>query len=75
MSKRIQGKLVFYNLVGDGSKVQIMSSLNDFNGDDDAFRAAHNIIKRGDIIGVQGRLILICYSMIYCSHSTFCFID
>lgn len=54
VSSRGQGKLIFYDLHGDGSKVQVMSDLKTFEGDDDAFFAAHSSIRRGDIIGVKG---------------------
>ena len=54
MSKRVQGKLLFYDICGDGAKVQVMSSMGDFEGDEDAFRSTHNLLKRGDIIGVKG---------------------
>lgn len=54
MSKRIQGKLLFYDVQGDGSKVQVMSSMGDYDGDEDSFRATHNLLKRGDIVGFKG---------------------
>ncbi len=54
MSKRVQGKLVFYDLHGDGSKVQLMCSEGTYDGDSEAFRNMQNTIKRGDIIGVSG---------------------
>lgn len=52
-SKRGQGKLIFYDLVADGAKVQVMSSLNDYE-DADAFRYIHDRLRRGDLIGVVG---------------------
>mmetsp|Transcript_17334 Transcript_17334/g.20056 ORF Transcript_17334/g.20056 Transcript_17334/m.20056 type:complete len:610 (+) Transcript_17334:108-1937(+) len=54
VSIRGQGKLFFYDLRGDGSKVQIMSSLNDYAAGEEAFFKIHRIIKRGDVIGVKG---------------------
>ena len=54
MSKRIQGKLLFYDVQGDGGKVQVMSSMGDYVGDEDSFRATHNLLKRGDIVGFKG---------------------
>lgn len=55
VSIRGQGKLFFYDLRGDGAKVQIMSDLKTYGeGGEDAFHHIHRIIKRGDIIGVRG---------------------
>merc|ERR1711965_681534 len=54
MSKRVQGKLVFYDLQGDGSRVQLMCSEGTYDGDAESFRNMQNTIKRGDIIGVRG---------------------
>lgn len=56
-TKRPSGsKLVFYDLVGDGAKVQIMASLgtSELAADTDAFVKLHNSVKRGDIVGVVG---------------------
>ena len=53
-AKRIQGKLLFYDICGDGMKVQIMSDVSTFDGTEDEFRDIHNLIKRGDIVGVVG---------------------
>jgi len=52
-SVRGQGKLFFYDLRGDGAKIQIMSDLRTY-GDEDAFKKIHRTVKRGDIIGVVG---------------------
>jgi len=54
VSMRGGGKLFFYDLRGDGSKVQIMSDLKTYAGGDDAFNKIHRTVKRGDIIGVKG---------------------
>jgi lysyl-tRNA synthetase class 2 len=54
VSVRGQGKLYFYDLRGDGSKVQIMSDLKTYAGGEEAFYKIHRILKRGDIIGVKG---------------------
>eukprot|EP00565_Helicotheca_tamesis_P008522 CAMPEP_0185726908 /NCGR_PEP_ID=MMETSP1171-20130828/2742_1 /TAXON_ID=374046 /ORGANISM="Helicotheca tamensis, Strain CCMP826" /LENGTH=585 /DNA_ID=CAMNT_0028395353 /DNA_START=28 /DNA_END=1785 /DNA_ORIENTATION=+ len=51
---RGQGKLFFYDLRGDGSKVQVMSDLKTFAAGEEAFYKIHRIIKCGDIIGVKG---------------------
>jgi len=57
VSIRGQGKLFFYDLRGDGEKVQIMSDLKTYlagGGTAEAFSQIHRIIKRGDIVGVKG---------------------
>jgi lysyl-tRNA synthetase class 2 len=54
LSKRGQGKLMFYDLHGEGFKIQIMSDISRYEGGEEAFRDAHNLIKRGDIVGVIG---------------------
>jgi lysyl-tRNA synthetase class 2 len=54
LSKRGQGKLMFYDLRGDGYKIQIMSDVSRYEGGEDAFHAIHSLIKRGDIVGVEG---------------------
>lgn len=53
-SVRGQGKLFFYDVRGDGVKVQIMSSLKSYAAGEDAFYKIHRTIKRGDVIGVKG---------------------
>ena len=53
-SVRGQGKLFFYDLRGDGAKVQVMSDLKMYTEGEDAFYKIHRVIKRGDIIGVKG---------------------
>lgn len=53
VSVRGQGKLFFYDIVGDGSKVQIMSSLSDYESEE-GFHKTHRLLKRGDIVGVRG---------------------
>ena len=54
LSKRIQGKLLFYDLHGEGLKIQIMSDMSNYTGGEEAFREIHNLIKRGDLVGVTG---------------------
>ncbi|KAJ6571828.1 lysine-tRNA ligase [Mycena capillaripes] len=46
-------KLVFYDLHGEGKKVQIMASQQDA-ADPESFVATHELFKRGDIVGVTG---------------------
>lgn len=53
-SVRGQGKLFFYDIRGDGSKVQIMSDLKSYAAGEEAFYKIHRLIKRGDVIGVKG---------------------
>ncbi|CDR47628.1 CYFA0S35e00298g1_1 [Cyberlindnera fabianii] len=51
-AKRESGsKLKFYVLRGDGTQVQIMAQAQDSTED---YEAAHDLLKRGDIIGVTG---------------------
>ncbi len=54
MSKRVQGKLLFYDLHGEGLKIQIMSDMSQYEDGEDAFRDIHSLIKRGDIVGIKG---------------------
>jgi lysyl-tRNA synthetase class 2 len=54
-SVRRQGKLYFYDLRGDGAKVQIMSDLQTYAAGEEAFYKIHRqVLKRGDIVGVKG---------------------
>jgi len=53
VSVRHQGKLFFYDLNGDGAKVQIMSDPKTYE-DEEAFAKIHRMLKRGDIVGVTG---------------------
>lgn len=51
-TKRAQGaKLIFYDLVGEGQKIQIMAQAQE---GDEGFAACHAAIHRGDIVGVRG---------------------
>lgn len=54
LSKRGQGKLMFYDLHAGGLKIQIMSDMSRYEGGEDAFREIHSLVKRGDLIGVTG---------------------
>ena len=53
-SIRGQGKLMFYDIRGDGAQLQLMSSLKDYAAGAEAFDEINNMIKRGDIIGARG---------------------
>ncbi|KAA1099846.1 lysyl-tRNA synthetase [Puccinia graminis f. sp. tritici] len=46
-------KLRFYDLHGEGEKIQIMASSND-SKEPNNFEATHDIFRRGDIVGVTG---------------------
>ncbi|KAI0266668.1 hypothetical protein BC834DRAFT_872945 [Gloeopeniophorella convolvens] len=46
-------KLRFYDLHSEGKKVQIMATLQDA-ADPDNFLATHDLLRRGDIVGVIG---------------------
>lgn len=51
---RIQGKsLVFYDLKGDGKRLQVMCNINNHKGTQ-SFAEVHSKFRRGDIIGVVG---------------------
>ena len=47
-------KLHFYDLQGEGLKVQVISDLGSWSGEDDTFHSLNAEVKRGDIIGVVG---------------------
>ncbi|GAN05691.1 conserved hypothetical protein [Mucor ambiguus] len=52
-NKRASGaKLRFYDLHGEGVKIQVMASLQDNEGDD--YAEIHDLLRRGDIVGVTG---------------------
>ncbi|XP_065675320.1 lysine--tRNA ligase-like [Hydra vulgaris] len=52
-AKRISGpKLIFYDLRGEGVKIQIMA---DHKSSEQDFAAIHGKLRRGDIVGVTGR--------------------
>ncbi len=53
-SKRVQGKLVFYDVKADGEKVQVMADVATSGEELPAFIALHNSVKIGDIVGVTG---------------------
>ena len=53
VSVRHQGKLYFYDLRGDGAKLQVMCDAKTY-GDEEAFNNIHKILKKGDIVGVTG---------------------
>ena len=54
VSVRGQGKLYFYDIRGDGAKVQVMSDLKSYAAGEEAFKDIHHTIRRGDVIGIRG---------------------
>ncbi|XP_043695520.1 lysine--tRNA ligase, cytoplasmic isoform X2 [Telopea speciosissima] len=55
MNKRTSSsKLVFYDLHGDGAKVQVMVDASNSDMDEAEFSRFHSGVKRGDIAGVSG---------------------
>lgn len=54
-SRRSAGsKIFFYDLRGDGTKIQVLSQIQHTEGDNEAFIAIHDRLRQGDIIGVIG---------------------
>ena len=52
-AKRASGnKLIFYDLRGEGTKIQVMA---DARAAEQDFEAVHGKIRRGDIIGIKGK--------------------
>ena len=51
---RGQGKLMFYDIRGDGATLQLMASLKDYAAGPEAFDNLAATVKRGDIIGARG---------------------
>lgn len=55
MSKRASGgKLMFYDLHGDGMKIQVFAQLDYTSLTLEEFAKVHGSIKRGDIVGING---------------------
>uniref|UniRef100_A0A2P2KDD8 Lysine--tRNA ligase n=1 Tax=Rhizophora mucronata TaxID=61149 RepID=A0A2P2KDD8_RHIMU len=55
MSKRSSSsKLFFYDLHGQGAKVQVMADASKSGMDETEFAEIHNSVKRGDVVGVKG---------------------
>ena len=56
---RKQGNnLVFYDIKGDGAKIQVMANSKNFEANpeiNEDFHTLHNRIRRGDIIGAKGQ--------------------
>jgi len=54
ITSRPTGKLVFYHIRAEGEDLQVMSGISDYAEGDDAFKKIHSILRRGDIIGING---------------------
>merc|ERR1712110_522540 len=53
--KQAQGhKLIFYDIIQCGVKVQIMCNLKFYEEGEEAFYAIHSRLRRGDIVGIKG---------------------
>ena len=47
-------KLIFYDLRGEGTKIQVMANAKIYTGGEEAFFTDTGKIRRGDIVGVEG---------------------
>jgi len=47
-------KLIFYDLRGEGTKIQVMANAKIYDGGEEAFFKDTGKIRRGDIVGVEG---------------------
>lgn len=47
-------KLIFYDLRGEGTKIQVMANLKSYGDGEEAFHAIIARLRRGDIVGVVG---------------------
>lgn len=55
MSKRSSSaKLLFYDLCGEGAKIQVMADVRNSGLEEADFVKLHSGVKRGDIVGIQG---------------------
>jgi lysyl-tRNA synthetase class II len=46
-------KLLFYTIESEGTSIQVMANVKNFQGDAEKFLFMHQNLKRGDIIGVK----------------------
>ena len=51
---RLQGKLLFIDIRGDGVKVQVMTDAKTYATGEEAWSKVTSAIRRGDILGVKG---------------------
>ena len=54
ITSRPTGKLVFYHIRAEGEDLQVMSGISDYAEGEDAFKKVHSVLRRGDIIGING---------------------
>eukprot|EP00629_Pelagomonadales_sp_RCC1024_P017070 CAMPEP_0119267656 /NCGR_PEP_ID=MMETSP1329-20130426/5716_1 /TAXON_ID=114041 /ORGANISM="Genus nov. species nov., Strain RCC1024" /LENGTH=599 /DNA_ID=CAMNT_0007267591 /DNA_START=175 /DNA_END=1971 /DNA_ORIENTATION=- len=54
MRKAGQGKLIFYDLHGGGTKIQVMSDPKSYAAGEDAWAAINDQVRRGDVVGIRG---------------------
>ena len=47
-------KLIFYDLRGEGTKVQIMANASRYDGSESVFSEDTGKLRRGDVVGVVG---------------------
>jgi len=47
-------KLIFYDLRGEGVKIQVMATANAYKGGEEVFISDNTKLRRGDIVGVVG---------------------
>lgn len=47
-------KMIFYDLVADGAKIQVMATFQDHDAATGDFAEIHHNLHRGDIVGVRG---------------------
>ena len=48
------GKTCFFDVIGDGDKIQIVMLNDVFDGDDEKFKEVSKMFRRGDIVGIKG---------------------
>ena len=47
-------KLFFYDIISEGSRVQILCDLRFHEGEESEYFTIHGTLRRGDVIGVEG---------------------
>eukprot|EP00300_Choanocystis_sp_HF-7_P036474 c52324_g1_i1.p1 GENE.c52324_g1_i1~~c52324_g1_i1.p1 ORF type:complete len:566 (+),score=157.95 c52324_g1_i1:26-1699(+) len=56
MQIRGMGKLIFYDLAAEGSRVQVVAAVDHHTEGAESFEAIHTRLRRGDIIGAEGHV-------------------
>lgn len=55
-AKRESGsKLIFYDIMAEGKKLQVMSTLKEYASGEEEFYKINEILHRGDVVGVVGK--------------------